>query len=317
MKILIAYDGSECADVALRDLRRAGLPTEAEALIVAVAEAWAPATKVEGEIESELAQAEPANDEEAGEADESAQLQEARYLAQRACERVREDFPHWETRSVVMAGKPAGEVVRAAADWQPDLIVVGSHGHTALGRFMLGSVSQSVVTEAHCSVRVARGHVKEDDSPVRLLIGTDGSPAAQLAISAVAARSWPPGSEARVLAVNEPMKPTLFGRLIPPVAKWVEESNEADIAWSQEMVEAVAEELRATGLAVTPDVLEGDPKKVLVAEAESWEADAIFVGSTGITNRLERLFLGSVSTAVVNRAPCSVEVSRQAYFAPH
>jgi hypothetical protein len=30
MKILVAYDGSECADAALDDLRRAGLPSDAQ-----------------------------------------------------------------------------------------------------------------------------------------------------------------------------------------------------------------------------------------------------------------------------------------------
>jgi len=30
MKILVAYDGSECADAALDDLRRAGLPADAQ-----------------------------------------------------------------------------------------------------------------------------------------------------------------------------------------------------------------------------------------------------------------------------------------------
>jgi hypothetical protein len=34
MKILIAYDGSDCADAALDDLQRAGLPADAEAQIV-------------------------------------------------------------------------------------------------------------------------------------------------------------------------------------------------------------------------------------------------------------------------------------------
>ena len=38
MKILIGYDGSESADAALDDLRRAGLPRETETLIVSVAE---------------------------------------------------------------------------------------------------------------------------------------------------------------------------------------------------------------------------------------------------------------------------------------
>lgn len=45
MKILLGYDGSESADAALHDLKRAGLPDEAEALILSVADVMmAPAT---------------------------------------------------------------------------------------------------------------------------------------------------------------------------------------------------------------------------------------------------------------------------------
>ena len=36
MKILIAYDGSDCSKEAIKDLRRAGLPCESEALAVSV-----------------------------------------------------------------------------------------------------------------------------------------------------------------------------------------------------------------------------------------------------------------------------------------
>ena len=42
MKILIAYDGSNCADAALEDLRRAGLPPEAEVVVLSVADVWLP-----------------------------------------------------------------------------------------------------------------------------------------------------------------------------------------------------------------------------------------------------------------------------------
>jgi hypothetical protein len=42
MKILIAYDGSESADKGVDDLSRAGLPSEADALVVSVAEVWLP-----------------------------------------------------------------------------------------------------------------------------------------------------------------------------------------------------------------------------------------------------------------------------------
>ena len=52
-------------------------------------------------------------------------------------------------------------------------------------------------------------------------------------------------------------------------------------------------------------------KSLLLEEAERWGADCIFVGARGL-NRLERLLLGSVSTAVAARARCSVEVVRPA-----
>ena len=40
MKILIGYDGSECADAAIDDLRRAGLPEKATAIVLSVIEIW-------------------------------------------------------------------------------------------------------------------------------------------------------------------------------------------------------------------------------------------------------------------------------------
>jgi hypothetical protein len=46
MKALIAYDGSACAEAALDDLKRAGLPGEVEAMIVTVAELWLPPPSV-------------------------------------------------------------------------------------------------------------------------------------------------------------------------------------------------------------------------------------------------------------------------------
>jgi nucleotide-binding universal stress UspA family protein len=54
----------------------------------------------------------------------------------------------------------------------------------------------------------------------------------------------------------------------------------------------------------------GDPKRVLVDEAETWSADCIFVGAKGMS-RVQRVLLGSVSGAVAARANCSVEVVRR------
>ncbi|MBK9709453.1 MAG: universal stress protein [Acidobacteria bacterium] len=56
-------------------------------------------------------------------------------------------------------------------------------------------------------------------------------------------------------------------------------------------------------------ILEGDPKSVLLDEAEKWGADCIFVGAAGMS-AIDRLLLGSISAAVATRAECSVEVVR-------
>jgi len=42
MKLLIAYDGSRCAEAALDDLKRAGLPGSGEGIVISVAEVWLP-----------------------------------------------------------------------------------------------------------------------------------------------------------------------------------------------------------------------------------------------------------------------------------
>lgn len=56
----------------------------------------------------------------------------------------------------VVQGYPAEEICAAAEAEQVDLIVVGSHGHSAIGRFLVGSVSDRVVHHAPCSVTVVR-----------------------------------------------------------------------------------------------------------------------------------------------------------------
>ncbi|MEW6736845.1 MAG: universal stress protein [Acidobacteriota bacterium] len=54
----------------------------------------------------------------------------------------------------------------------------------------------------------------------------------------------------------------------------------------------------------------GDPKTILLNEAEQLNADCIFIGARGL-NRLRRFLLGSVSTAIASRAHCSVEIVRK------
>jgi nucleotide-binding universal stress UspA family protein len=82
-------------------------------------------------------------------------------------------------------------------------------------------------------------------------------------------------------------------------------------AWMARTIDAMAAPLHERGLAVSSVITAGDPKQVLLDEAEHWGADSLFVGARGLS-RVERFLLGSVSAAVAARAHCSVEVVRPA-----
>lgn len=84
--------------------------------------------------------------------------------------------------------------------------------------------------------------------------------------------------------------------------------DESDLL--RESARAAAQTLEQMALQIDKLVLRrGDPKRVLVDEAETWSADCIFVGAKGMS-RVQRVLLGSVSGAVTARANCSVEVVR-------
>lgn len=56
----------------------------------------------------------------------------------------------------ILFGSPDSRIVETGEETKADLIVLGSHGYKAWERLLLGSVSNSVVHHAHCSVLVVR-----------------------------------------------------------------------------------------------------------------------------------------------------------------
>jgi nucleotide-binding universal stress UspA family protein len=313
MKILIAYDDSEAADTAIDGLQRAGLPAEAEALVVSVAEVWLPPLG-DDVLDDTFPLKSPPGLKQARK--RAAHLiEKAQEFAERGSKRVQRIFPRWKLNHEALSGSPPFELLNRAAEWQPHLIVVGSHGHTALGRFVLGSVSQKVLTEARTSVRVGRRATGIGLSAQRIVIGVDGSPGSQAAVRALAARCWSPGSEVRVIVAHDLMKAFPISRLIPPVNQFVDEENEAEHTQAEKIAAEAVKELRAglndESVIVSSAVDASDPKQALVRHAEEFGADCIFTGAWGFSSRIERFLLGSVSAAVAARAHCSVEVVRE------
>jgi nucleotide-binding universal stress UspA family protein len=309
MKILIAYDGSECADFAIDDLQRAGLPAEAEALVVSVEEGWVPPPSMSSYqlVETVVQPGSSAATQVAYEV--NPRLVEAKALALKAKAEVGKLFPGWKVSERFLIGLPANEILKIADEWHPDLIVVGSHGRTALGRFIFGSVSNRIVTHAACTVRVARCESESAYGKERILIGIDGSLGAEAVVEELLHRKFPAGTEVRLLIACDPLRPSLVGYLMPKVIEWVDESNRGEREWATDIVRQQAERLNHLGLHLSYEVKEGDPRRVLMEEAEDWQATSIFLGARGLA-AIERFLLGSVSAAVAQRAECTVEVVR-------
>jgi nucleotide-binding universal stress UspA family protein len=306
MKLLIGYDGSACGRACLDDLRRAGLPREAEAIVFTVSEIWLPHI-TRNNLGSESINAGSSQNSRST-ASSAEPVTEARALALEGKKILQSHFPSWSIRAEDATGSPAREILRKAEGWVPDLIAVGSRGQSALGRFLLGSVSQKVVNEARCSVRVSRGTAWKSGSPVRMLVGLDGTPGSTAVIQAISTRMWPPASEARLITNVDPPTGSFGSSLHESLRK--ESSPAAIPVRVREAVDAATKKLQETELFVSSKVEEGDPKQLIIANAEEWGAECIFLGASQGQSPLEQFLLGSVATAVVSRAHCSVEVVR-------
>jgi nucleotide-binding universal stress UspA family protein len=79
-------------------------------------------------------------------------------LAREASERITEDVV---SRTEVLRGKPAEEIVAFAEQDGVDAIVIATHGRSGWRRFVFGSVAEKVVRFATCPVLTIQAH--EDD----------------------------------------------------------------------------------------------------------------------------------------------------------
>lgn len=300
-KILVAYDGSPGADLAVKDMLRGGFPERAEARVASFADVWlppAPPEGVEATDERYAAVRQKAHD----------LLQEAQKIAVEGARQVHQKFPAWTVTNCAKADSPAWGIIAEARRWGADLIVIGSHGRTPLEKFFLGSVSLKVAAEAFCSVRVVRPR-SQSHRAMQILVGVDASLESQRAVEEVLNRSWPPGTEIQLVAiVDEKLKTHLLKR------KEISRSSTAlDRVedWMAPILEEYRAKFAARDLTAHTHVFEGDPKSTLLRHADKWDVETIFLGARGLDHG-DRLYLGTLASAICTRAHCTVEIIRSA-----
>lgn len=97
---------------------------------------------------------------------EQAGRKQAEEFIRQAERQIHELFPNSvpDLTTEIIIGSPPRVIVETATEWGADLIVVGSHGYGFWSRTLLGSVSNSVVHHAPCSVLVVRAVQNSDKS---------------------------------------------------------------------------------------------------------------------------------------------------------
>ncbi len=147
MRILFATDGGKQSDAAIEAVKRLSLGKGDEVKVISVVDMALPmAIDIYGGYLPDTAEL------------EKTARENAEKTVADSAKRVREfaGSAGADISTDVLFGSPDSRIVETAEEWKADLIIVGSHGYSRWERLLLGSVSDSVVHHAPCSVLVVR-----------------------------------------------------------------------------------------------------------------------------------------------------------------
>lgn len=200
---------------------------------------------------------------------------------------------------VVVSGRSADEIVRAADAHDCSLIMMSTHGRNALARGILGSVTDEVIHSANVPVLAmtperATTYRGEDSTLTSILVALDGSDLAETVLPYVT-------DLASRLSLE-----ILLVRVVPPIhAFWMDHLPE-ELSEEQEQAEAdarnylehTAARLSGSGLSVQWRLLAGHPATAIVELAREMPHDIVALATHGRSG-IARLTMGSVSEAVI------------------
>jgi nucleotide-binding universal stress UspA family protein len=194
-------------------------------------------------------------------------------------------------------GAPARALIAFAEEEGIDSVVLGSPHRGVVGRTLIGSVAEGVLHGAPCEAVVApRGYAEQGHGPfATIAVAYDGTPEAEAALERARALAEHSRAKLRILTVASPP-------VVLPGAVGYAPGYPADAEKTiEEGVAAVGD-----GVPVEFRRLEGAPATAL-AEACEDDVDLLVAGSRRY-GPVARVLLGSVSTRLINSAPCPVLV---------
>ncbi len=188
---------------------------------------------------------------------------------------------------VLTSQRPDETLVDLAKQKSADAIIIGTHGRTGIKKVLLGSVSRMVIGDAPCPIWQVPPKVTFNIQSI--LVATDGSVNANIALEEAFEASKECGSDLTVVSVVKPDRPSSYRK-------------EAERIVEQAKKEGATRDIQVEGI-----VTEGEPWKKIVEIAKDKSIGVIIMGRHG-QSALEKLLVGSVTERVAGHAPCSVIV---------
>ncbi len=272
---MIAYDGSAQSDSIITDLYSSGLPAVADVLMISVIEDVTTTGFSRFDVVERARNAFRAPSVLGVVSHDSPDAEALRQSGAAAVKKIRRLFPEWKIQHRLITGFPIETFLAEAIVWKPDMILVGSHGRSLVGRLLLGSFSLEVATRALCSVRVSKSVSANHKHKPRILLGFDSTEGTEMILESVSGRDWHDESDVRILYVP-----------------------------NKQLTEFV-EQLKSAGLEIDSRSVSFDLGSELVEESKSWRSDLICIADPQLDSPL-------IST-VLGQTACPVEIIRNGH----
>jgi nucleotide-binding universal stress UspA family protein len=188
-------------------------------------------------------------------------------------------------------------ILNYVAEHDVDCVVMGTHGRTGLGRFVLGSVAERTIREAPVPVLTVHEETAVPTAFDSVMVATDGSECSALAVEHALEFADATGASVHATyVVDDAVAPDGAGLAVAMDA--LEDAGRM-------VLDGVAERAAEVDATVETALLHGTPYRAIVEYADEQDVDCIVVGTHGRTG-MGRLLLGSIAERIVRLADVPV-----------
>ena len=225
---------------------------------------------------------------------------------------MKDEDVQWEP--LVLEGHPSSRIVQIADELDADIVVVATHGRSALRRLFLGSVTHELLHTLKRPLLIVREGSREGPGAAgreldiqKMVVGCDFSANGELAVSYASSLAQELQAELCLLHVLEPWA---YQDLVPSTKGMAEDLRAAVRGVIENRMAKLVDREARSWVRVRTVIASGKPSAEIVTFAEREHADLVVVGSSGM-GAIGRLLVGSTAEAVVRHATVPVLVVRE------